>query len=138
MASGRKFGWKNAGAAIGGGLAGAGVLLGLGKLGAPPVITSSIMGGMGLVGVGVTRGPVQTAIASTIGSSTVVMLGAALKKGRESTEKASEKQSGARAELPRKGQGGKPRNNEIEAATLEAFDRMRASLAIDREENDAA
>jgi hypothetical protein len=138
MASGRKFGWKNAGAAIGGGLAGAGVLLGLGKLGAPPVITSSIMGGMGLVGVGVTRGPVQTAIASTIGSSTVVMLGAALKKGRESTEKASEKQSGARAELPRTGQGGKPRNNEIEAATLEAFDRMRASLAIDREENDAA
>jgi hypothetical protein len=144
MASGRKFGWKHMSAALGGSLAGAGVLLGLGKLGAPPVITSSIMGGMGLVGVGVTRGPVQTAVASTIGSSTVVMLGAALKKGRESSEKKAESKSD-RGELAAsggrgKGQGGKPRQGTdgITEATLEAFDRMRASLALDREENDAA
>ncbi|MBE7524671.1 MAG: hypothetical protein HS109_20210 [Burkholderiales bacterium] len=141
MASGRKFGWKHTAAALGGGLAGAGVLLGLGKLGAPPVITSSIMGGMGLVGVGVTRGPVQTAVASSIGSSTVVLMGSALKKGREAGEKKEEKKRAdageGKRELASKGQG-KPRNNEIEAATLEAFDRMRASLAIDQEARAAA
>lgn len=149
MASGRKFGWKTTGAALGGALAGAGVLLGLGKLGAPPVITSSILGGMGLVGVGVTRGPVQTAVASTIGSSTVVLLGSALKKGREAGEKTEEKKTEekkaeageGKRELAAGGKGGKgskPRNNEIEAATLEAFDRMRASLAIDQEARAAA
>jgi hypothetical protein len=141
MASGRKFGWKHAGAALGGGLAGAGVLLGLGKLGAPPVITSSIMGGMAIVGAGVTRGPVQTAIASTIGSSTVVMLGSALKKTREKTEEKT-KPKGQGEAVAGKGQGGKPkpkeRDNEIEAATLEAFDKMRAALAIDDEERAAA
>lgn len=148
MASGRKFGWKHAGAALGGGLAGAGVLLGLGKLGAPPVITSSIMGGMGIVAAGVTRGPVQTAIASTIGSSTVVLLGAALRKGRARAEEEEKKQNPkpkpdgkAEREMVADGKGkaqGKPRNNEIESATLEAFDKMRASLAIDDEERAAA
>jgi hypothetical protein len=143
MASGRKFGWKHAGAALGGGLAGAGVLLGLGKLGAPPVITSSIMGGMAIVGVGVTRGPAQTALASTIGSSTVVMLGSALRKTRERSEQIATGTPKAERELVAgKGQGGKPkpkaRDNEMEAATLEAFDRMRAALAIDDEERAAA
>lgn len=133
MASGRKFGWRNAGAALGGGLAGAGVLLGLGKLGAPPVITASVLGGMGIVGVGVTRGPVQTAIASSIGGSTVVLLGAALRKGRERTEQKQAPMNVAVA-------GKKPRgaSNGIESATLEAFDKMRATLAIDDEENAAA
>ena len=143
MASGRKFGWKHGAAALGGGLAGAGVLLGLGKLGAPPVITSSVRGGMGIVGVGVTRGPVQTAIASTIGSTTVVLLGAALKKGRDTAEEKKPKtEREAMVAAGRTGQGGKPRtelrNNEIEAATLEAFDKMRAALAIDDEERAAA
>lgn len=145
MASGRKFGWKHAGAALGGGLAGAGVLLGLGKLGAPPVITSSIMGGMAIVGAGITRGPVQTAIASTIGSSTVVMLGAALKKGRERTEeknapKAKPGQVEREMVASGKGQSGKPRDSAsaVETAALEAFDKMRATLAIDDEERAAA
>lgn len=138
MATGRKFGWKHAGAALGGGLVGAGVLLGLGKLGAPPVITSSIMGGMGIVGAGVTRGPVQTAIASTIGSSTVVLLGSALHKSRTAAEKKEreEKPAGKAEQLA--GDKGKPRNNRIEAATIEAFDKMRAALAIDDEERAAA
>lgn len=141
MASGRKFGWKHAGAALGGGLAGAGLLLGLGKLGAPPVITSSVLGGMALVGAGVTRGPVQTAIASTIGSSTVVLLGSALKKGRERVEEKSAPKAkpGQVEAVATKGQGGKPaRNNQIEASTMEAFDRLRAELAIDDEERAAA
>lgn len=141
MASGRKFGWKHAAAAIGGGVAGAGVLLGLGKLGAPPVITASVLGGMALVGVGVTRGPVQTAIGSTIGGSTVVMLGSALKAGREHAEKQAPKGKAGPAEregLVAGGKGKKPRDNAMEASALEAFDRMRASLAIDDEERAAA
>ncbi len=144
MASGRKFGWKHAGAALGGGLAGAGVLLGLGKLGAPPVITASVLGGMGIVGAGVTRGPVQTAIASSIGGSTVVLLGSALKKGREHAEKkqapTKDKPGAGAGENVAAGKDRKPRGdgNAIESATLEAFDRMRASLAIDDEERAAA
>jgi len=138
MASGRKFQWKHAGAALGGGLAGAGVLLGLGKLGAPPVITSSIMGGMGIVGAGITRGPVQTAIASTIGSSTVVLLGAALRKGRERVEETQPKGQPKAATVDRRPGKPKARDNEIEASTLEAFDKMRAALAIDDEERAAA
>lgn len=139
MATGRKFGWKHAGAALGGGLVGAGVLLGLGKLGAPPVITSSIMGGMGIVGAGVTRGPVQTAIASTIGSSTVVLLGSALHKSRTAAEKKErEEKPAGKAEQLASADKGKPRNNRIEAATIEAFDKMRAALAIDDEERAAA
>lgn len=143
MASGRKFGWKHAGAALGGGLAGAGVLLGLGKLGAPPVITASVLGGMGIVGAGVTRGPVQTAIASSIGGSTVVLLGSALRKGREHAEK---KQAPPTKDKPGAGENvaaskdKKPRgaSNGIEAATLEAFDQMSATLAIDDEARAAA
>lgn len=145
MASGRKFGWKHAATALGGGLAGAGVLVGLGKLGAPPVITSSLLGGMALVGVGVTRGPAQTAIASTIGSSAVVLIGSALKKGREYEEKKqaqAPKGKPAPAEreelVASKGKGTKPRDSAMEAAALEAFDQMRASLAIDDEERAAA
>lgn len=142
MASGRKFGWKNAGAAIGGGLAGAGLMVGLGKLGAPPVITSSILGGMALVGVGVTRGPVQTAIASTIGGSSVVLISSALKAGREHGERKREetqpKGKPAPAErVADKGKGSKPRDSAMESAALEAFDQMRASLAIDAEERAA-
>ena len=144
MASGRKFGWKHAGAALGGGMAGAGVLLGLGKLGAPPMITSSIMGGMAIVGAGMTRGPLQTAIATTLGGTTLVLLGSGLKKTREhAEEKAKPKEKAGQGEaVASKGQGGKPkpkgRDNEIEAATLEAFDKMRAALAIDDEERAAA
>lgn len=145
MASGRKFGWKNAGAALGGGLVGAGVLLGLGKLGAPPVITSSILGGAGIVAAGITRGPVQTAIASSIGSATVVLLGSAMRKGRARVEKEEEEEKKPK---PKPGQveredvvadkGKKPRGNEVEAATMEAFDRLRVALAIDGEERAAA
>ena len=145
MASGRKFGWKHAAAAIGGGVAGAGVLLGLGKLGAPPVITASVLGGMGIVGAGVTRGPVQTAIASSIGGSTVVLLGSALKKGREHAEKKQaptkdKPGAGAGENVAAGGKDKKPRGdgNAIESATLEAFDRMRATLAIDDEARAAA
>jgi hypothetical protein len=140
MASGRKFGWKHAGAALGGGLAGAGVLLGLGKLGAPPVITSSIMGGMAIVGAGVTRGPVQTAIASTIGGSTVVLLGSALKKGREHAEQKQATTKPGAGENVAASKDKKPRGdgNAIESATLEAFDKMRATLAIDDEARAAA
>lgn len=141
MASGRKFGWRHAGAALGGGLAGAGVLLGLGKLGAPPVITASVLGGMGIVGAGVTRGPVQTAIASTIGGSTVVLLGSALKKGRERAEAKEPKAVPDREAIASGGgKDKKPRGagNAIESATLEAFDRMRATLAIDDEDRAAA
>lgn len=137
MASGRKFGWKNAGAALGGGLAGAGLMVGLGKLGAPPVITSSVLAGMALVGIGVTRGPVQTAMASTIGCSSVVLISSALKAGREHSE-AKEKQPpkgkpGEREMVANKGKGAKPRDSAMESAALEAFDQMRASLAIDDE-----
>ncbi len=142
MASGRKFGWKHAGAALGGGLAGAGVLLGLGKLGAPPVITASVLGGMGIVGAGVTRGPVQTAIASSIGGSTVVLLGSALRKGREHAEQkqAPKDKPGGAGENVAASKDKKPRgaSNGIEAATLEAFDQMSASLAIDDEARAAA
>lgn len=144
MASGRKFQWKHAGAAIGGGLAGAGVLLGLGKLGAPPVITASLIGGMGLVGVGVTRGPVQTAIGSSIGSSTVVLLGSALVKGRERSEAKERKEKPGPAERAPAVAGdgkapAKPRGaSRIELATIEAFDRARAGLEIDAEERAAA
>jgi hypothetical protein len=142
MASGRKFQWKHAGAAIGGGLAGAGVLLGLGKLGAPPVITASLIGGMGLVGVGVTRGPVQTAIGSSIGSSTVVLLGSALVKGRERSEAKERKEKPAERAPAVAGDGKapvKPRGaSRIELATVEAFDRARAGLEIDDEERAAA
>lgn len=141
MASGRKFGWKHAGAAIGGGLAGAGVLLGLGKLGAPPVITGSVLGGMGIVGVGVTRGPVQTAIASTLGGSAVVLVGSALRKGREHAEqKQAPKDKPGAGENVAASKDKKPRgaSNGIEAATLEAFDKMSASLAIDDEARAAA
>lgn len=145
MASGRKFQWKHAGAAIGGGLAGAGVLLGLGKLGAPPVITASLIGGMGLVGVGVTRGPVQTAIGSSIGSSTVVLLGSALVKGRQRSEAKQRQDKPAPAErAPAVAAGDgkpapKPRGaSGIERATIEAFDRARAGIEIDDEERAAA
>lgn len=145
MASGRKFGWKNAGAALGGGLAGGGLMVGLGKLGAPPVITSSILGGMALVGIGVTRGPVQTAIASTIGCSTMVLISSALKKGREHEEKKQAQLPKGKADqaeremVANKGKGAaKPRDSAMESAALEAFDQMRASLAIDDEARAAA
>lgn len=138
MASGRNFKIWTSVAALGSGLGTAGALMLLGKVRAPPVITSAMFGGAGLIGIGLTRGPVQAAIASGVGACSAIFLGGTYMKTTVRAEKKDREERIARGEVPTPVKNKKVRDNEIAEATVAAFDRLRAELAIDEEERAAA
>ena len=79
------------------------------------------------------------------GDTAFVLISAALKKGREHEEKKQAQLPKGKADqaeremVANKGKGAaKPRDSAMESAALEAFDQMRASLAIDDEARAAA
>lgn len=134
MATRRKrFDGKSAAAVVAGGLGGAGIAAGLGKLGVPPLLVGGMLGTAGIVGAAFVPGYGRLALGSSTGTGALVLLSAYLNRGKKA--QASERVAAAETKTA---PGKKGRNADLNDDVVALFEHARADLALDDEEREAA